>query len=46
MLVKIKHRELYLILSLMYVKKTYQFLSSIEKDAHKRILVAFFCLTV
>jgi len=38
--------ELCLILSLMYVKKIHQFLSRIRKDAHKRKLVSFFCLTV
>ena len=30
----------------MYVKKIHQFLSRIRKDAHKRKLVSFFCLTV
>ena len=43
---KIKYTSLWLILSLMYVKKIHQFLSSIKKDAHKRKLLPFFCLTV
>jgi len=43
---KIKRTELWLIFSLMYVEKVHQFLSSIKKDAHKRKLVPFFCLTV
>ena len=29
----------------MYVKKFPRFLSSIKRDAHKRKLVPFFCLT-
>ena len=29
-----------------YIQKNHQFLSSIKRDAYKRILVPFFCLTV
>jgi len=43
---KIKYAELYLMLSLMYVKKNHQFLSSIGKDAQKRKLVPFFWVAV
>jgi len=31
---------------LIKYEKNQQFLSSIKRDAHKRILVPFFCLTV
>jgi len=40
------YTELWLILSLMNVKKIRRFLFSIKEDAHKRKLVLFFCLTV
>ena len=47
---KTKYTELYLIdklfLGLMYAKKNHQILSSCKKDAHKRKLVSFYCLTV
>jgi len=39
---KTKYTELWLILSLMNVKKIRQFLFSIKEDAHKRKLVLFF----
>jgi len=47
---KTKYTELYLIdklfLGLMYAKKITRFCQVVKKDAHKRKLVSFYCLTV